>query len=151
MKTAIATDTLYIDEMLDISAFGGGMLKLYERQKDDRFEEIRGDMIPRVHNTFTSYRVPRLMILRGEDRKFRLYELAGKVRRVSPTNHYYEYPIYRHSSTCLNARVGIGHDSLRDEYFISISGWHGPNGFSSTLERAWRMMEEEGISFRVQG
>ena len=149
-KTVYPVSTLYVDEQWSLSAFGGDTLKPYEAKEDDVFEEFPENSIPRVNNTYTSYRVPRLMILRGDDERFRVYALTGKVRRVSPTNHYYEYPLYRLEEVCNGEKeVGVGYDRLRDEYFVSLSGWHGPDGYTATLNEAWRMVAAEEVDFKV--
>src|SRR5690554_4131207 len=107
MNATTAT-TYYIDENYGVP-FGKGIMKHYEQHNGDIFEEIGENAIPRVQDTFGSHRVPRLVILWSDDKKFRLYELVGKICRKSPVNYYYEFPIYRLVDTCENAPCGIGY------------------------------------------
>jgi len=149
-KTNSPVSALYVDEFWSLSAFGGDTLKLYQEREGDVFEEFPENSIPRVRVMTYEYRVPRLMILRGRDEMFRVYSLAGKVRRVSPTNYVSEHPVYHLVGVCNGkTEVGVGYNRLRDEYFVSLSGWHGPDGYTATLDEAWRMAKEEEISFRV--
>lgn len=141
---------LYLDDQWSLSAFGGDTLKPYVEKEGDVFHEFPENSIPRVRVMTYDYRVPRLLVLRGEDEKFRVYSLAGKVCRVSPTNHYYEYPLYRLEEVCDGeTEVGVGYDRLRDEYFISLSGWHGVDGYTATLDEAWRVSAAEEVEFKV--
>lgn len=142
--------TLYVDELWPLTAFGGDTLKPYEEKEGDVFEEFPENSIPRVRVMMYDYKVPRLLILRGEDEHFRVYSLAGKVRRVTAMNYICEYPVYRLEEVCDGEReVGVGYDRLRDEYFISLSGWHGVDGYTATLDEAWRVSAAEEVEFKV--
>jgi len=149
-KTNSPVSALYVDELWSLSAFGGDTLKPYQEKEGDVFEVFPENSIPRVRVMTYDYRVPRLLLLRGEGDQFRVYSLAGKVRRVTPMNYVSEYPLYRLEEVCDGEReVGVGYDYLRDEYFVSLSGWHGPDGYTATLDEAWRMAAAEGIEFKV--
>lgn len=137
--------TLYVDELWSMSAFGGDTLKIYEKKEGDVIEGIS-----RVRVMMYDYGVPRLLLLRGDDGRFRVYSLFGKVRRVTPMNYVSEYPLYRLEEVCDGEKeVGVGYDRLRDEYFISLSGWHGVDGYTATLDEAWRISAAEEVEFKV--
>lgn len=134
---------LFIDKNQGLVSFSEDKLVPFVEERDrDAFQTFSEGEIPRIVVMNYEFRdVPKNLLLRGADGLYRLYSLAGKVRREEGFMN--EFPVYQLEKVFEgDTEVGIGWDQHRDEHFISVSGWCGPHGTSGTLDDAWKYADE---------